>query len=153
MPPNDGFIWRKYDKNEIPGFKYSRSYYRCSQKLDACRAKKKVQQLCDNPNVFEVTYYGAHSCRLSLTIPSLFLPVRRISKDKIQTTITASTSYSEWLSSGTPAKYINSIPTAKLAAPEDGGHHPMTDNVVDSLISDIRSQQIYAVNGDEEFSP
>ncbi|KAK2376568.1 exocyst complex component EXO70B1 [Trifolium repens] len=64
MPPTDGFTWIKYCKKEIPGFKYSRSYYRCSHlKLDACRAKKKVQQLGDNPNVFEVTYNGAHSCR------------------------------------------------------------------------------------------
>ncbi|GAU44393.1 hypothetical protein TSUD_246190 [Trifolium subterraneum] len=129
--------------------------------LDACRAKKKVQQLGDNPNVFDVTYNGAHSCRMFLTIPSLFLTARRISKDMPQTTMPASTSYSEWLSSGTPAKYIDSIPTARLAAPEDGGHHPMMDNVGDYLVSAIRtqqivsairSQQIYVVNGDE-FSP
>ncbi|XP_045829001.1 uncharacterized protein LOC123920744 isoform X1 [Trifolium pratense] len=163
MPPKDGFIWKKYGKKEIPDVKYPRSYYRCSHmNLDACQAKKKVQQLGDNPNVFEVTYNGAHSCRRSLTIPSLFLPARRISKDMTQTTMPASTSYSEWLSSGTPAKYINSIPTANLAAPEDGGYHPMMDNVGDYLVSAlrsqqivsaIRSQQIYAVNGEEEFSP
>jgi hypothetical protein len=73
-------------------------------KLDACLAKKKVQQLGDNPNVFEVKYYGAHSCRTSLKIPSLFLPALRISKDMTQTTMPASTSYSEWLSSGMPGE-------------------------------------------------
>ncbi|CAJ2652700.1 unnamed protein product [Trifolium pratense] len=67
-------------------------------KLDACRAKKKVQQLRDNPNVFEVTYNGAHSCRISLTIPSLFLAAQRISKDMTPTTMPAPTSYLEWLS-------------------------------------------------------
>ncbi|KAK2430446.1 exocyst complex component EXO70B1 [Trifolium repens] len=162
MPPEDGFTWRKYGKKEIPGVKYSRSYYRCSHmKLDACLAKKKVQQLGDNPNVFEVKYYGAHSCRTSLKIPSLFLPALRISKDMTQTTMPASTSYSEWLSSGMPAKYIDSIPTAKLAAPDDGGHHPMMDSVVGFLVSAIESQasicrtsqKIKAVIGDKAFSP
>ncbi|XP_045831750.1 uncharacterized protein LOC123923134 isoform X2 [Trifolium pratense] len=148
MPPKDGFIWKKYGKTTT----YPRSYYRCNHmKLDVCRAKKKVQQLCYNPIVFEVTYKVAHSCRMSLTIPSLFLPARRISKDMTPTTMPASTSYSEWFSSGTPAKYIDSIPTAKLAAPDDGGHHPMMANVVGFLISAIESQS--SISFDEAFSP
>jgi hypothetical protein len=68
-------------------------------KLDACRAKKKVQQLGDNPNVFEVTYKGAHSCRITLTM-------------------------------------------VHIAAPEDGGYHPMMDNIGDYLVSAIGSLQI-----------
>ncbi|KAJ1381690.1 WRKY domain [Sesbania bispinosa] len=57
IPPEDGFTWRKYGQKEILGSKYPRSYYRCThQKLYACPAKKQVQRLDENPNMFEVTY-------------------------------------------------------------------------------------------------
>lgn len=39
---------------------YDRGYYKCSMK--DCRAKKMVQQTDKNPNVFEVTYVGSHTC-------------------------------------------------------------------------------------------
>jgi len=75
-------------------------------KLYACRAKKKIQQLDDYPNMYEVRYNGGHTCRMALTIPSLFVPVCQpldISMDVTQTTTPpSSTSYSGWISSGIP---------------------------------------------------
>lgn len=79
-------------------------------KLYACRAKKKVQQLGDHPNIFEVRYNGGHTCRMSLTIPSLFVPARQpldISIDGIQSTMpTSSTLYSRRISSGMPGIFL-----------------------------------------------
>ncbi|WJX63681.1 hypothetical protein P8452_48538 [Trifolium repens] len=189
MSPEDGFAWKKIGEKEILGFKYPRSYYMCMcnhdhdaiysggvQQLDdnpnmfevtySGGFKKKVQQLDDNPNMFEVTYKGGRSCCMSLTKTSLSLPPRKIrnisnSRDMTQTTIPpSSTSYSRWLSSATPAKYIDSM-MAKLAAPDDGGHHPMMENVIGFLLSAIRSQvsiscesqQTEAVIGEKAFSP
>ena len=37
-----------------------RGYYKCSMK--DCRAKKMVQPTDRNPNIFEVTYVGSHTC-------------------------------------------------------------------------------------------
>lgn len=52
-----------------------RSYYRCThQKLYECQAKKQVQRLDQNPNIFEVTYRGNHTCHMSSTAPSSVPP-------------------------------------------------------------------------------
>jgi len=44
------------------------------------------------------------------------------------------------------------MPEAKSAAPADGGHHPMMNNILAYLVSAIRSQQIKLVNEDGTFS-
>ncbi|KAI3925157.1 hypothetical protein MKW98_009807 [Papaver atlanticum] len=63
IPPDDGFTWRKYGQKEILGSSFPRGYYRCTHKsFYGCEAKKQVQRLDDDPNTFEVTYYGHHSC-------------------------------------------------------------------------------------------
>ncbi|XP_045832133.1 uncharacterized protein LOC123923489 [Trifolium pratense] len=160
MSPDDGFTWKKYKEKEMLDFKYPRSYYMCNHMTRYSGGfKKKVQQLDDNPNMFEVTYKGGHSCCMSLTKASLILPPRKIrntsnSKDIItQTTMPpSSTSYSRWLSSATPVKSISSIPEVNLPAPANGGHHPMMYNVADYLVSAIRSQKIKFVNADRAFS-
>ncbi|KAL4300063.1 hypothetical protein HN51_050681 [Arachis hypogaea] len=73
MPMEDGFTWRKYGQKEILGSKYQRSYYRCThQKQYGCPAKKQVQKIDNNPNIFEVTYVGDHTCHMSSTAPSTF---------------------------------------------------------------------------------
>ncbi|OIW02533.1 hypothetical protein TanjilG_12847 [Lupinus angustifolius] len=73
IPPEDGFTWRKYGQKEILGSKYPRGYYRCThQKLYGCQAKKQVQKLDHNSNIFEVTYRGEHTCHMSSTAPSSF---------------------------------------------------------------------------------
>ncbi|KAK7301058.1 hypothetical protein RJT34_11914 [Clitoria ternatea] len=111
MPPDDGFTWRKYGQKEILGTKYPRAYYRCThQKLYACPAKKQVQRLDDNPNIFQVKYRGEHTCHMSSTAPSSFPPPQLLvdisnSKDMTQTQTNISpqpspstTSVSGWLS-------------------------------------------------------
>ncbi|XP_027099031.1 WRKY transcription factor 55-like [Coffea arabica] len=58
----------------------SKSYLRCThQKLYQCPTKKQVQRLDDDPNIFEVTNRGDHTCHLSSTTLSVLppLPVER----------------------------------------------------------------------------
>ncbi|CAA0838807.1 Probable WRKY transcription factor 41 [Striga hermonthica] len=62
-PSDDGFSWRKYGQKDILGAKYPRSYYRCTYRhAQNCWASKQVQRSDSDPNVFEVTYKGAHTC-------------------------------------------------------------------------------------------
>ncbi|XP_027155032.1 WRKY transcription factor 55 [Coffea eugenioides] len=80
IPPEDGYTWRKYGQKDILNSRFPRSYFRCThQKLYQCPAKKLVQRLDDDPNIFEVTYRGDHTCHLSSTAPSVPppLPVER----------------------------------------------------------------------------
>ncbi|KAF5175615.1 Wrky transcription factor protein [Thalictrum thalictroides] len=71
IPPDDGFTWRKYGQKEILGSMFPRGYYRCTHKIFyGCDAKKQVQRLDEDPNTFEVTYYGNHTCHFSQTAPS-----------------------------------------------------------------------------------
>ncbi|XP_043725858.1 WRKY transcription factor 55 [Telopea speciosissima] len=66
IPPDDGFTWRKYGQKEILGSRFPRSYYRCTHKsFYGCNARKQVQRLDDDPNTFEVTYCGHHTCLMS----------------------------------------------------------------------------------------
>ncbi|CAH1438826.1 unnamed protein product [Lactuca virosa] len=72
VPPEDGYTWRKYGQKEILGSRFPRGYYRCThQKLYNCPAKKQVQKLDNDPNTFEVTYRGDHTCIMSSTAPSM----------------------------------------------------------------------------------
>lgn len=47
---------------------------------------------------------------------------------------------------------INSIPAVKLAAPADGGYHPMMESLVCHLVPIIKSQEMNIVNGDGALS-
>ncbi|CAI9091891.1 OLC1v1026999C1 [Oldenlandia corymbosa var. corymbosa] len=72
IPPEDGFTWRKYGQKAILHSRFPRSYFRCThQKLYKCPAKKQVQRLDTDPNTFEITYRGDHTCHLSSTAPSV----------------------------------------------------------------------------------
>ncbi|CAA0838223.1 Probable WRKY transcription factor 41 [Striga hermonthica] len=65
-PSDDGFGWRKYGQKDILGAKYPRSYYRCTYRhAQNCWAAKQVQRSDNDPNVFEITYKGAHTCNQS----------------------------------------------------------------------------------------
>ncbi|XP_038721970.1 WRKY DNA-binding transcription factor 70-like [Tripterygium wilfordii] len=60
----DGFTWRKYGQKEILKAKYLRSYYRCTRKYaEGCKATKQVQRMEDQPEMFQTTYIGNHTCR------------------------------------------------------------------------------------------
>ncbi|XP_042502645.1 WRKY transcription factor 55-like [Macadamia integrifolia] len=72
IPPDDGFTWRKYGQKEILGSRFPRSYYRCTHKsFYGCNARKQVQRLDDDPNTFEVTYCGHHTCLMSSPTSSM----------------------------------------------------------------------------------
>lgn len=59
----DGYIWRKYGQKEVAGTKHPRSYYRCVHKPDrGCDATRQAQQTDDDPSLFDVAYYGEHTC-------------------------------------------------------------------------------------------
>ncbi|OIW16549.1 hypothetical protein TanjilG_08406 [Lupinus angustifolius] len=88
LPPEDGFTWRKYGQKEILGSMYPRGYYRCTHhKLYDCKAKKLIQRVDHNPNIFEVTYRGEHTCHMSSTAPSSYPLLVNISKDMTQSTM------------------------------------------------------------------
>ncbi|GJN34170.1 hypothetical protein PR202_gb22814 [Eleusine coracana subsp. coracana] len=62
-PVDDGHSWRKYGQKPILGSKYPRSYYRCRHRhSQGCKAMKKVQRANDDPTLFDVMYFGAHTC-------------------------------------------------------------------------------------------
>lgn len=60
---DDGFSWRKYGQKDILGAKHPRGYYRCTLRhVQGCLATKQVQRSDEDPNIFEVTYRGRHTC-------------------------------------------------------------------------------------------
>ncbi|KAL3645738.1 WRKY transcription [Castilleja foliolosa] len=65
-PSDDGYSWRKYGQKDILGAKYPRSYYRCTYRLvQNCWATKQVQRSDEDPNVFDITFKGTHTCTRS----------------------------------------------------------------------------------------
>ncbi|KHN25802.1 WRKY transcription factor 55 [Glycine soja] len=115
MPPEDGFTWRKYGQKEILGSKFPRSYYRCThQKLYECQAKKQVQRLDQNPNIFEVTYRGDHTCHMSSTALSS-VPLQQLLVDITQNN---SNTISSQLS---PTMNLSLHPGGGSAAASSGG--------------------------------
>ncbi|KAK8963639.1 WRKY transcription factor 55 [Platanthera guangdongensis] len=88
-PPDDGYTWRKYGQKVIIGSKYPRSYYRCTHMtFYGCKAKRKVQRLDSDTNMYEIIYCGAHTCQTSplpMVIPSL--APTRIDHDMVSDTV------------------------------------------------------------------
>ncbi|TVU01607.1 EcWRKY-44, partial [Eragrostis curvula] len=63
IPVDDGHSWRKYGQKEILGAKHPRAYYRCTHRhSQGCTATKQVQRTDEDPALFDVTYYGSHTC-------------------------------------------------------------------------------------------
>jgi hypothetical protein len=49
-----------------------RSYFRCTRKYDqGCRATKQVQRMEGNPQMFQTTYIGHHTCREIIKTPQI----------------------------------------------------------------------------------
>ncbi|CAH8371560.1 unnamed protein product [Eruca vesicaria subsp. sativa] len=62
----DGHAWRKYGQKEILNTKFPRSYFRCTHKpTQGCKATKQVQKLERDPEMFQITYIGHHTCNVS----------------------------------------------------------------------------------------
>ncbi|XP_040995106.1 probable WRKY transcription factor 70 isoform X1 [Juglans microcarpa x Juglans regia] len=69
---DDDHAWRKYGQKEILNAKYPRSYFRCTRKYDqGCGATKQVQRMEDDPQMFQTTYIGHHTCRDILKAPQI----------------------------------------------------------------------------------
>lgn len=65
---DDGHSWRKYGQKEILNSKHPRSYFRCTKKYDqGCAATKQVQKMEDNPQMYQITYIGHHTCKDMMT--------------------------------------------------------------------------------------
>lgn len=59
----DNHSWRKYGQKKIMDSEFPRSYFRCSHKDDqGCSATKQVQKTHDNPDMYQTTYIGIHTC-------------------------------------------------------------------------------------------
>ncbi|KAL4024411.1 hypothetical protein IC575_012761 [Cucumis melo] len=70
-PLNDGYSWRKYGQKDIHGANFPRCYYRCTHRnVRGCLATKQVQKSDNDPNIFEVTYRGRHTCNQSSNLGS-----------------------------------------------------------------------------------
>ncbi|KAK7385439.1 hypothetical protein VNO78_31159 [Psophocarpus tetragonolobus] len=60
---NDNHAWRKYGQKEILNSDFPRSYFRCCHKYDqGCGAIKQVQRDQENPDMYQTTYIGIHTC-------------------------------------------------------------------------------------------
>ncbi|KAL9421852.1 hypothetical protein AB3S75_034178 [Citrus x aurantiifolia] len=69
---NDGHAWRKYGQKEILNTKHPRSYFRCTHKyVQGCRAAKQVQRRDDDPQMYDTTYIGHHTCRDIISFPQI----------------------------------------------------------------------------------
>ncbi|KAF7816565.1 putative WRKY transcription factor 70 [Senna tora] len=61
---DDNHAWRKYGQKHILNSEYPRSYFRCTRKNEqGCKAIKQVQQIQENPERFQTTYIGTHTCK------------------------------------------------------------------------------------------
>ncbi|CAH8332452.1 unnamed protein product [Eruca vesicaria subsp. sativa] len=62
----DKYAWRKYGQKQILNSKFPRSYFRCTHKpTQGCKATKQVQKQEQDPNLFQITYIGNHTCNVS----------------------------------------------------------------------------------------
>jgi hypothetical protein len=59
----DRYAWRKYGQKEILNTTFPRSYFRCTHKpTQGCKATKQVQKQEQDPEMFQITYIGYHTC-------------------------------------------------------------------------------------------
>ncbi|CAL5201038.1 unnamed protein product [Lathyrus oleraceus] len=60
---DDGHTWRKYGQKMITNTKFFRSYYKCTNNDQHCKAMKHVQRTQENPPLYKTTYYDYHTCK------------------------------------------------------------------------------------------
>ncbi|XP_027905300.1 probable WRKY transcription factor 70 [Vigna unguiculata] len=69
---DDNRAWRKYGQKDILNSQFPRSYFRCTRKYEqGCKATKQVQRLEENPDMYNITYIGFHTCKDSLKAPQM----------------------------------------------------------------------------------
>ncbi|XP_020202263.1 WRKY DNA-binding transcription factor 70 isoform X2 [Cajanus cajan] len=62
---DDGYVWRKYGEKPFPNSKFIRCTYGYGHD-QRCMATKQVQQCEENPDMYEITYIGNHTCNANL---------------------------------------------------------------------------------------
>ncbi|BAT78996.1 hypothetical protein LR48_Vigan04g123100 [Vigna angularis] len=68
----DNHAWRKYGQKDILNSQFPRSYFRCTRKFEqGCKATKQVQRLEENPDMYNITYIGFHTCKDTLKAPQM----------------------------------------------------------------------------------
>jgi hypothetical protein len=71
---DDGNAWRKYGQKIILNAKHPRNYFRCTRKFEqGCKATKQVQRTEDDPQMYHITYIGAHTCTQLIKSPPLII--------------------------------------------------------------------------------
>ncbi|RDX68501.1 putative WRKY transcription factor 70, partial [Mucuna pruriens] len=69
---DDIHAWRKYGQKEILNSPFPRSYFRCTRKYEqGCQATKQVQRIQENPDMYNITYIGFHTCKDTLNAPQM----------------------------------------------------------------------------------
>lgn len=69
---DDNHAWRKYGQKDILNSQFPRSYFRCTRKFEqGCKAMKQVQRLEENPDMYNITYIGLHTCKDTLKAPQM----------------------------------------------------------------------------------
>lgn len=60
-----------------------RGYYRCTHRnVQGCLATKQVQRSDEDPNIFEITYRGRHTCTQASNVPALIIEKQDQSPNK-----------------------------------------------------------------------
>ncbi|KAL3521321.1 hypothetical protein ACH5RR_019470 [Cinchona calisaya] len=131
IPPEDGYTWRKYGQKIILNSRFPRSYFRCTHKrLYDCPAKKQVQRMENDPNIFEVTYLGNHTCHLSSTAPSALPPPSMSEPLRPPTATTSTAPISQWLSMDISTMHGDDFGLAEVAAAAGGAVGSTSRNVI-----------------------
>ncbi|KAA8539704.1 hypothetical protein F0562_026396 [Nyssa sinensis] len=70
----DEYAWRKYGQKGILNAKFPRCYFRCAHKKNqGCGAIKQVQRMKEDPNMYQTTYFGRHTCRETPAAPRMII--------------------------------------------------------------------------------
>ncbi|XAR66040.1 hypothetical protein NMG60_11012088 [Bertholletia excelsa] len=65
----DGHAWRKYGQKDILNARFPRCYFRCTHKPDqGCKATRQVQRVQEEPIMYQITYFGHHTCNKNTLI-------------------------------------------------------------------------------------
>ncbi|CAL4908725.1 unnamed protein product [Urochloa decumbens] len=123
----DGFLWRKYGQKDIQNSKYPREYFRCTNKYDkGCMATRQVQQSEDDPSLYNVAYFGDHTCGKGAAIATVGDDdeVMKLLVNNFGSSSASSVSRFPWPSSfGDNVKCEALQPLQALCLPEEGGDH------------------------------
>ncbi|OIV96880.1 hypothetical protein TanjilG_00462 [Lupinus angustifolius] len=115
-----------------------RSYFRCSKKYDqGCRAKKQVQRVQENPDMYHTTYIGIHTCKDTLKDPQMITY-----SDTLDSTLMNSNSDSKVPNEKDPS-ICSRIPVIKQEYHKQDMPSDLIDNLDSTLWSDLKDFEQY----------